>query len=50
MKETLVMSHVTEVIGLLVVLTEHASPTVVGVDHQLSVPSWNVQIPHHYYQ
>ena len=39
MKETLVISHVTEVITLLVVLREHVSLMVVGVDHQFLVPS-----------
>ena len=49
MKETLVISRVTdlEVITLLVVLREHVSLMVVGVDHQLPAPSWNVQILHH---
>ena len=37
MKETLVISHGTEVIALPIVLREYVTPMVVGVDHHLPV-------------
>ena len=46
--KTLAVSCVTLVMSELVVLKEHVSLMVVGVDHQCPVPSWSV--PHHHYQ